>query len=134
ATIHSGTNKNTNTTNNNIDFPRLATTSPLPALPLQNAPNNTTPSDQINTSIPPVFMTYNDVDTQAAGSRDSSSKIFGHISYTMPGNKEWQPYIGFGGSVEFDHSPKHNLTNNNCSSVCGASQWGIWMKTGATFN
>lgn len=134
ATVHTGTNKNTNNTNNNIDFPELATTSTLPSLPLQYAPNNNNPSDQINTSVPPVFMTYNDIDVQGAGSHDSSSKLFAHISYTASTDNDWQPYIGVGGSIEFDHSPKRNCKINNCSSSCGASQWGIWMKTGATFN
>jgi len=137
ATIHAGTNTTNNNTNNTIDFPQLATTNPpLPATPvnLQYAPNNSAPADQIKTSIPPVFMTYNDIDVQGAGSRDSSSKLFGHVSYTSPGNAEWQPYIGIGASVEFDHSPTRNTKNNNCSSICGASQWAIWMKTGTTFN
>lgn len=137
ATVHAGTNTTHNNTNNTIDFPQLATTNPAPlATPvnLQYTPNNNVSADQIKTSIPPVFMTYNDIDTQTAGSRDSSSKLFAHVSYTSPGSAEWQPYIGMGASVEFDHSPKRNTPNNNCSSVCGASQWGVWMKTGTTFN
>jgi len=119
--------------NPDIDFPVLATTNPQPALPLQIAPNNSNPNDQINTSIPPVFLTFNNIDVVDSGSHDSSSKLFAHISYTSPHYKGWIPYIGIGGFVEFDHSPKHNNKNNNQSSLCGASQWGVWLKTGAAY-
>lgn len=122
--------------NPDIDFPVLATTNPTtpaPPVALQYTPNNNVPTDQINTSIPPVFLTFNDIDVADSGSHDSSSKIFAHIAYTSVNHKQWQPYIGVGGFVEFDHSPKHNTSNNNTSSSCGASQWGVWIKTGATF-
>ena len=78
-------------------------------------------------------MARNDIDVIDSGSHDSSSKLFMHVAYTSATDKQWQPYIGFGGFVEFDHSPKHNNKNNNCTSVCGASQWGLWLKTGAAF-
>jgi|SRR5581483_11611817 len=144
ATIYAGTNMpSTGSTdpiiikaaqhNPAIDFPQLATTNALPPLPLQVSPNNNNPNDQINTSIPPVFLTFNDIDVTDSGSHDSSSKLFAHISYTSPNHKQWKPYIGVGGFVEFDHSPKHNDKNNNHSSECGASQWGLWLKTGATY-
>jgi hypothetical protein len=146
ATIHTGKNlPSTGTSdpiliqaaqhNPDIDFPQLATTNPAstPTVNIQIAPNNTTVSDQINTSIPPVFLTFNDIDVTDSGSHDSSSKLFAHIAYTSPTHKQWQPYIGVGGFVEFDHSPKHNNKNNNHFSTCGTSQWGLWLKTGATF-
>jgi hypothetical protein len=143
ATVHAGTNMpatgSLNATvihaaqlNPRIDNPRAATTG-LPE-PLQYAPNNNNPADQIRTSIPPVFMTYNDVNVLAAGSHDSSSKLFAHIAYASPKEGTWKPYVGIGGSVEFDHSPQRTCKTNNCTSSCGASQWALWMKTGVTFS
>ena len=147
ATIHSGTNfPATGTTNPieihnallnpHIDFPKKATTSTTPPVPLQYAPNNTVPADQINTSNPPVFITMNDVNTTCSGSRGSSSKLFTHFSYTWSDKKELEPYIGFGGEVEFAHTSNHkkNTCNNGTCPSASASQWGLWLKTGATFN
>ncbi len=147
ATVHTGTNMPSTGSsdpliiraaqhNPDIDFPERATTNPTapePPIRIQFAPNNTNPSDQINTSIPPVFLTFTDIDVIDSGSHDSSSKLFAHIAYTSSHHKQWQPYVGIGGFVECDHSPKRNTSNNNSSSVCGASQWGLWLKTGARF-
>jgi hypothetical protein len=138
ATIYKGTNGANNKTNNAIDFPQQATTNPpisippAPQIPLMYQPNSIASTDEINTSVPPVLITYSDIDVQAAGSHDSSSKIFGHIAYTAP-QKSWTPYIGAGGYAEFNHSPSKNCKTNNCSSISGASQWGLWVKTGTTF-
>lgn len=119
--------------NPGIDFPVKAITSPAPGRPVQISANNSKPTDQINTSKPPVFLTYNDIDVANAGSYGLSSKLFAHISYTAQSHNKWQPYIGTGGSVEWSHLPKHNTKNNNHSSASSASQWALWIKTGATF-
>jgi hypothetical protein len=155
ATIHTGTNMpaigSTNPAvitaaqhNPNIDLPQPATTNPGPPFPapppvnLQYAPNNSIPTDQINTSNPPIFIKQTDLNVNHAGSRGSSSKLFGDVSYTWDEKREWQPYISIGGSVEFaQHS---NITcntqkNNDCDCItASASQWGIWLKAGAAFD
>jgi hypothetical protein len=138
ATVHTGTNGTGPDAllNNGIDFPQLATTATVPPIPLQDKPNSTIPTDQIKTSIPPVFITYNDVNVSCSGSRGSSCKLFTNVSYTWNDNKELQPYLGLGGEVEFDHNTryKNNKKNNDSCPSFTTSQWGIWIKTGATFN
>jgi hypothetical protein len=149
ATIHAGTNLPvTGTTdsaviiaaskNPNIDFPQPAQTNPpAPATPqnllyAQNLPDVTT--NIINTSIPPVFVTRNDLNLEGAETGGSSNKIFTHLSYTWNDKTEWQPYLGIGGEAEWARTTKRNCKpcNHHAPQAC-ASQWGIWIKTGATF-
>lgn len=148
ATIHAGTNlPATGTTdpavitaaakNPNIDFPQPAATNPpAPAQNLlyaQNLPD--IPENSINTSIPPIFITKNDLDFDGAQTGGSSNKLFAHLSYTWNEKTEWQPYLGIGGEVEWGAHTKQNC--NACDEnvpQCSTSQWGVWIKTGATFN
>ncbi len=150
ATIYAGTNVPASgstdpaaliaaSKNPNIDFPQPARTNPdLPATPqnllyAQNLPNIA--NNFINTSIPPVFITRNDLDFCGAQTGGSSNKLFAHLSYTWNEKTEWQPYLGVGGEVEWGHHTKKNC--KPCDEhvpQCGTSQWGVWVKTGATFN
>jgi hypothetical protein len=148
ATIHSGKNLpaagttdqtviNNAAKNPNIDFPQPAQTNPAipPAINLQYAPNNSVVADQINTSVPPIFITRNDLDFDGTQTSGSSNKIFYHLSYTWSDKTEWQPYVGFGGEVEWG-----SKTHRDCKPCddhnpqCSTSQWGVWVKTGAIFN
>lgn len=150
ATIHAGTNlPATGTTdftaiidaskNPNIDFPQPAATNPAALQTRQNllyAQNlSDNPTNVINTSIPPVFVTRNDLNLEGAETAGSSNKIFAHLSYAWNGTTEWQPYLGIGGEAEWATKTKRDC-NNTCDThipqAC-ASQWGIWLKTGATF-
>jgi len=132
--------------NSNIDFPQPARTNPTaPTLPqnllyAQNLPD--TPGNVINTSIPPVFITRNDLNFEGAQTSGSSNKLFTHISYTWNDKTEWQPYLGMGCEAEWAHSTKHDCKpslrqaqgcRDHVPQSC-ASQWGVWVKTGATFN
>lgn len=149
ATIHAGKNLpaigSTNQTvitmaakNPTIDFPQAAMNNPTIGaatnlLYAQNLPLDS--NNFINTSVPPVFITRNDLNFNGAQTNGSSSKLFTHLSYTWNDKTEWQPYLGIGGEVEWGHHTKQNCTP--CDShlaQCSASQWGIWIKTGATFN
>lgn len=141
ATVHSGTNFSAPNpaTNPNIDFPQLAQTNP----PIPLAPQNLlyaqnlidTPINRINTSVPPIFITMNDLDLDGPQTRGSSSKLFTHISYTWNDKIEWQPYLGIGAEIEWGHHGSHNCNPcKNNAPQCSTSQWGIWIKTGATFN
>lgn len=148
ATIHSGKNLpaigttdqvviNNAAKNPNIDFPQPAQTNPTtpPAINLQYAPNNTIPADQINTSVPPIFITRNDLNFNGTETSGSSNKLFGHLSYTWSDKVEWQPYLGMGFEAEWASTTKRNC--NPCSEhnpQSSTSQWGVWIKTGATFN
>lgn len=151
ATIHAGTNlPATGTTdpaviiaaskNPNIDFAQQAQTNPpVPAAPqnllyAQNLPD--VPVNIINTSIPPVFITRNDLNLEGAQTGGSSNKIFTHLSYTWNDKTEWQPYLGIGGEAEWAAQTRRDCKPSSCDNhvpqAC-ASQWGIWLKTGATF-
>lgn len=148
ATIHAGKNlPATGTTdqtiinnaakNPNIDFPQAAINQPAtgPGVNLLYAPNlPLNPSNFINTSVPPIFITRNDLNFNGAETSGSSNKLFAHLSYTWNDKIEWQPYLGFGGEVEWAHKTKENC--NSCdehSPQSSTSQWGLWIKTGATF-
>ena len=151
ATVHAGTNlPATGTTdsatiiaaskNPNIDFPQPARTNPTaPAAPqnllyAQNLPD--TSSNIINTSIPPVFITRNDLNLTGAQTGGSSNKLFTHLSYTWNDKTEWQPYLGIGGEAEWATKTTRDCKPSSCDThtpqAC-TSQWGIWLKTGATF-
>ena len=148
ATIHAGKNlPATGTTdqaiidtaakNPNIDFPEAAHTNPVVGAPenLVYAPGIAdAPINFINTSVPPIFITRNDLDFNGAETSGSSNKLFYHLSYTWNDTTQWQPYLGFGGEVEWAHGTKRNCkpcdTHNPQSC---ASQWGLWVKTGATY-
>lgn len=148
ATIHSGKNlPATGTTdqiiidnaakNPNIDFPQPAHTNPAtpPAQNLVYAPGTAdNPINFINTSVPPIFITRNDLDFNGAETSGSSNKLFYHLSYTWNDKTQWQPYLGFGGEVEWAHKTKRNCKpcDEHHPQSC-ASQWGLWIKTGATY-
>ncbi len=143
ATIHAGKNisaagNTTNpATNPGIDFPQAAQTNPTTGTPINlvYAPNSpSAPANFINTSVPPIFITRNDLNFDSAQTSGSSNKLFGHLSYTWNDKVAWQPYLGFGGEVEWAPGTKQNCNScedhNPQSSAC---QWGLWVKTGATF-
>jgi hypothetical protein len=140
ATIHAGTNgfipgddliNAIPMTNPGIDNPQFANVASSILI------NENT--DQINTSIQPIFLTDADVDLQ--GTRGLSNKIFTHLSYTWQRCKEWQPFLGVGASVEF--GPKGGCCTSDLLCVSGSkkdcrniavSQWGAWVKGGFAFN
>lgn len=141
ATIHTGNNITAANpaTNPNIDFAQPAATNPdAPTVPqnllyAQNLPD--APANYINTSVPPVFITRNDLNFKGAETSGSSNKLFTHISYTWNDKTEWQPYLGFGCQAEWNHKNKRSCKpcHENVPQS-SASQWGAWVKTGATFN
>lgn len=146
ATIHSGNNfPATGSTdpividnaakNPNIDFAQPAQTNPagINLLYVQNAVD--TPANFINTSVPPIFITRNDLNFEGAQTTGSSNKLFTHISYTWNDKQEWQPYLGMGCEAEWGHSTKRNCKPcDEHAPQCSTSQWGVWVKTGVTFN
>jgi len=146
ATIHQGKNLpalgstdpiiiNNAAKNPSIDFPQPAQTT-TPAENLLYIQNGTNIANNfINTSVPPIFITRNDLNFKGAETGGSSSKLFTHISYTWNDKVEWQPYLGLGGEIEWGHHTKQNCTPcDNHIAQCSTSQWGIWVKTGVTFN
>ncbi len=149
ATIHAGTNIPAQGTTNqimltnaaknpNIDFPQAAIDQPAvgPGTNLLYAPNLTLdPDNFINSSVPPIFLTRNDLNFTGAQTGGSSNKLFYHLSYTWNDKTEWQPYLGFGGEAEWGSKTKRDCKPCDDHTPQGAtSQWGLWIKTGATFN
>ena len=141
ATIHIGAyaGKNNPEANPDIDslVPATITQSVDPETNDQQGPRVLTSTGnafdegiQINTSNPPIFITENDVDLDGARTKGSSCKVFTHFGYTWLDNDEYKPYLGIGGEIEFDHRD----TNSDDCVKCAASQWGIWVKGGVTFD
>lgn len=144
ATIHQGTNNipsDQPPINTGIDSPALAFTKST-IMQFNNHPLNSVPTgqlEQINTSIIPQVLMPDDI--EFVGTSGSSSKLFMHIHYQMPQLKSgWIPYIGFGGEAEFAHGSGNGGKKNDCISCeqpcfnCALSQWGIWLKGGASFD
>jgi len=102
----------------------------------------------INTSENPVFIKggeEGDFDFDGARSKGLSHKVFGHIGYTWVDRENWVPYLGVGASAEFGSNDSRDR-DKDCDtdgSVCGkdssclrcsASQWGVWLKGGISFD
>ncbi len=91
-------------------------------------------SNQIKTSIQPIFINKADVALQET--RGISHKVFTHLSYTW--DRDWIPYLGIGGSAEFGKN--ENSCDSDCDANCGycidcsLSQWAIWIKGGVAFD
>lgn len=88
----------------------------------------------VRTSVPPVFITAEDLDLSGAETKGISHKIFGHANYTWVDREDWIPYIGVGAEVEFaqhDHD-----SDNSCDSClrCALTKWGVWIKGGISFD
>lgn len=98
-------------------------------------------SDQIKTSIQPIFIKSTDVELQET--RGISHTVFTHLSYTWD-RENWIPSLGIGGSAEFGKSESNCDTSCDTSSSCSTScdncidcslsQWAIWVKGGLSFN
>jgi len=107
----------------------------------------------INTSIPPVFIKFSDINF--AGTQGISHKVFTHIGYTWIDREDYIPYLGLGMEAEFGQNNSDNC--NSCQSTCetscasfcdntcdddlngdcfrcSLSQWGVWIKAGLQFN
>lgn len=143
ATIYSGLNLESPTTNPNIDSPLLATvqsgpplnpvagTTPDPLLVNLSAVTPATNPPLINTSIQPIFIKETDLDICGAQTRGFSNTIFAHINYTGSDLHRWTPHIGLGGQIEVGRTNRD--CDNGCQE-CAVSQWGVWVKTGFAFN
>jgi len=91
--------------------------------------NTLTPQEQAETADPnsPVFIKTEDLNPLSGASTAAfTSKFFGHLGYLWS-CRYVNPYIGFGGEVEFEGiSPERNLQANHNS----VAQWGVWIKGG----
>lgn len=147
ATIFGGTGTGLNVANANIDTPVAAVFNPSgadPAVPVNLTAFGTTTN--INTSVPVVFISINDLDLEGAEQRGLSHKIFTHLSYAWRDcSDRWVPYVGAGVSAEFgshtghDDCPTTTTTTPDCntcpSSLSWAlSKWAVEIKGGVSFH
>ena len=159
ATIHNGNNFGPNGVtpgsaaeehgmqNPGIDFPFLAGfgTTPQEQLFADRGVGNL----PINTSIPPVFIKFSDINF--VGTQGISNKVFTHVGYTWINREDYIPFLGFGAEVEFgqNESERCNSCQSTCEIACNTgcdddlngdcfrcslSQWGVWIKAGLQFN
>ncbi|QQR53924.1 hypothetical protein IPH25_03655 [bacterium] len=143
ATIFSGlrfTKKNSPTDlavvqNGLIDNPGIAqiqdTTGTSAATGLTNAPNldPTKEREQIKTSNPPVFITFNDLDIEGARTQAGSCKLFANTSYSFDAIHGWNPTVGLGGQVEWGHASRDKKMYHHTP----VSQWGIWLNCAVSY-
>lgn len=155
ATIFKGTNVGatafTSGLNNPaIDNPQLAVGVPVPPsiantdLFIAGGTVADPETVRINTSVPPIFISIDDLDVEGAEQRGLSNKVFTHFNYTWTDRDKWVPYVGVGFSAEFGkHSGNDNCSttpvttsSNDCSSChsCALSQWGVEVKGGVSFH
>ena len=94
-------------------------------------------ADQMKTSIQTVFLSPRDVALQET--KGLSHKVFTNLSYNWS-DREWNPYLGIGGSGEWGKTDCDDCTSC-CSSTCvdncvrcSLSQWSIWLKGGFSFD
>ncbi len=98
-------------------------------------------SNQIKTSIQPVFLNCTDVELQET--KGQSHTVFTHLGYTWD-RDNWIPYLGIGGSGEFGQNDNDCCDTNcdtgcttsscDCCTRCSLSQWSVWVKGGLSFN
>lgn len=90
---------------------------------------------QINTSIQPIILTTNDIDSNSARTRASAHKIFGHFNHIIKRNHS-TPYIGFGAEIEFGQGAVCDRFVSAGSPPCvntALSFWAVWLKGGIAF-
>jgi len=92
------------------------------------------PLNQLNISLPPIFIKQEDINTCKSPSA-ITHKLFMHFNYAWHDryNERWVPFIGFGGSIELDHT-HNNTCKCKCKKRAGVSQWGAWIKGGISFD
>ena len=130
------------TRNPGVDNARFAQTaeSAANANEILDQPANTGNGRQTKTSVNPRILSWeNDVDLCGARTKGLSHSVFAHINYNWDLCSCWDPYLGVGFKAEFapNGSSKSHSSTNCCTTgcqQCALSQWGVWIKGGASFN
>jgi hypothetical protein len=134
ATIHYGTNagKTNPTTNPGVDNAQFAQQTNVGTIITDGGFSN-----QIETSIQPIFITEESLDLEGAETRGSSNKIFTHFSYTWVDREDWIPYLGIGFNAELGHTGDNdNFNSTSCDNgiSCSLSKWAVLVKGGVSFD
>ena len=141
--------------NPGVDHPEFAQTTPSANLQLITDRSATTglSREQTKTSNDPILIKNCDIDYCGARTRYVSHKVFTNFSYAWYDDcRCWTPYLGVGFKVEFagnrscddcdtdcgtdSFNTACNVSCNDSSDCqrCGLSEWGVWLKTGVSYN
>ena len=92
--------------------------------PLQKIEDGTNLGDQLQVSLPPVFVSRDDLNMDETPSA-ITHKLFWHFNHTWKDRDErWLPFLGLGGAIEWDHCSDVNCCGNcgnSTSNCCGSS-------------
>jgi len=154
ATIFKGTNNNS-IENSGIDNPTFAQerVDPNGSTIQIDVIGGGTKVDQIKTSVNPILIQQEAINTHSTQTKGLSHSVFGHLSYSWSNNKNWTPLLGFGFQTEFT-SNSHDCSkcgppsttpscstnpSNSCECCescirCALSQWRVFIKGGVTFD
>lgn len=91
-------------------------------------------TNQINTSIQPIFIHVTDLDINSAATSGFSHKIFTHLNHTITTYGRADANIGLGSEIEFGRQagPPPAIGDDKCIN-CALSHWGIWLKGGVSW-
>lgn len=118
--------------NPGIDFPQLAFAGDNQRIVAST--NDLTITNQINTSIQPVFISSFDIDCNSAATSGFSHKIFTHYNHIITTYGRADANIGLGSEIEFGRQagPPPAIGDDKCIN-CALSFWTIWLKGGVSW-
>lgn len=93
-----------------------------------------TVSNQINTSIQPIFISYMSIDLNSASTSGFSHKVFTHYNHTITTHGRAHADIGLGSEIEFGRQagPPPAIGDDKCIN-CALSFWAVWLKGGVSW-
>lgn len=102
---------------------------------------------QMNTSLNPLYLSWDDVDVEGAAIKGLSNTLFFNMNYNLQECSDcWSSYVSLGGKVELGtHQSSNAATTCTTAStpctvvcsktpLCAPTSWGIWFKGGLSFN
>ena len=104
---------------------------------------------QMNTSLNPIFLSWDDVDVDGAAIKGLSNTLFFNANYYLQEYSDcFTSYVSFGGKVELGlHQSSNDCNTTACNTtatpciftcsktpLCAPTSWGIWFKGGLSFN
>jgi len=125
ATIYSIKEPKAGNISINSCYANLAYNSPSIEEPIlvEELNKNNSKYEIINNEVYPNILSIKDLDPHSGAAPASlTNKIFLYIDYTWADDNGWDPYVGFGSSIEFSNYYKGVL-----------NQWGILFKGGFAF-
>lgn len=91
-------------------------------------------TNQIKTSIQPVFISSLDIDCNSATTSGFSHKIFTHYNHVINTRGRAHADIGLGSEIEFGRQagPPPAIGDDKCIN-CALSFWTVWLKGGVSW-